>query len=500
LRRAFLALLLAALGVAGLVVVRAWRFRAEPRAAAPAADRDVDAGAAADHLAAAIRFRTVSREDAPVEAEAFAGLRRWLEATYPAVHRVLSRELVADHTLLYTWSGTDPALPPVLVMGHQDVVPVENESDWTHPPFEGRIAEGCVWGRGALDDKGSVIALLEAVERLAAGGFLPRRTIYLAFGHDEETGGRGATVVAGLLAGRGVRLESTLDEGQVVARGLVPGVAVPVALVGVAEKGYVNVELEVAGEGGHSSMPPAETVIGILSAAVRRVEEHPLPARPQSMWRLLDVVGREMPFPQRLAVANRWLFAPILERMLARTPAGNAGLRTTTAATIIQGGVKSNVLPARARAVVNFRVIPGDTVPGVLEHVRRVVDDPRVSIRDAGSREASRASRSDGAAWSRVQSAVRRAFPDAVVAPALVLGGTDSRHFQETSLPLRALSRGTGRPAPHPREGRAGGGGRPGARDCVLPGIPARDGTRGRAPAAVTARAQRRHGNVRRDL
>ena len=424
---------MAALGAAALVVVRAWRFRPDPR---PPADRrtvGVDASRAAEHLAAAIRFRTVSREDGAVAAEAFAGLRAWLTATYPAVHRVLARELVADHTLLYTWQGSEASLPPALVMGHQDVVPVETEADWAYPPFEGRIVSGHVWGRGALDDKGSVIAILEATERLAAEGFTPRRTIYLAFGHDEETGGSGAMAVAALLASRAIRLESTLDEGQVVARGIVPGVAAPVALVGVAEKGYLNVELEVTGEGGHSSMPPAETVIGILSGAVRRVEQHPLPFRPESMWRLLDVVGREMPFPQRLAVANRWLFAPLLERALARIPSANAGLRTTTAATVIQGGVKSNVLPSRARAIVNFRLIPGDTAAAVLEHVRRAVDDPRVQVRNAGSRDASRASRADGAAWARVRSAIGLAFPDAVVAPALVLGGTDSRHFQDIS-------------------------------------------------------------------
>jgi carboxypeptidase PM20D1 len=318
-------------------------------------------------------------------------------------------------------------------MAHQDVVPVESESEWSRPPFEGRIADGYVWGRGALDDKIGVVAVLEAAERLAASGFAPRRTLHLAFGHDEETEGTGATAVAALLAGRGVRLESVLDEGQIVARGIIPGLARPVALIGVAEKGYLDVEMEVAGEGGHSSMPPPSTAIGILARAVERVEDHPLPARPESLWRLLDVVGREMPFGPRLAVANRWLFGPLVERALARIPSANAGLRTTTAATVIDGGVKSNVLPARARAVVNFRLMPGDTAASVLEHVRRVVDDPRVAVRASGSREASRESRASGAAWGRVRSAALRAFPEAPVAPALVLGGTDSRHLQDVS-------------------------------------------------------------------
>jgi carboxypeptidase PM20D1 len=434
LKRAALALLAALATLAAVVVVRAWRFRPEPRTAAEPPAVEVDPATVAEHLAAAIRFRTVSRGDgAAVEAEAFDGLRAWLEATYPAAHRALVREVVAGHSLLYTWRGSDPSLPPALVMAHQDVVPVEADSGWSQPPFEGRIAGGHVWGRGALDDKIGVVAILEAAERLAASGFAPRRTLHLAFGHDEETAGTGATAVAALFAGRGIRLESTLDEGQVVARGIVPGLARPVALVGVAEKGYLDVELEVEGEGGHSSMPPPRTAIGILAAAVKRVEDHPLPSRPESLWRLLEVVGREMPFGPRLAVANRWLFAPLVERALARIPSANAGLRTTTAATVIEGGVKPNVLPARARAVVNFRLMPGDTAAAVLEHVRRVVDDPRVAVRPSGSREASREARSSGAAWARVRAAAQRAFPEAVVAPALVLGGTDSRHLQDVS-------------------------------------------------------------------
>ena len=433
-RRAALVFLGALVCLAAVVVARAWRFRPEARPAAVPAAAEVDPATVAEHLAAAIRFRTVSRGDgAAVEAEAFDGLRAWLEATYPAVHRALVREVVAGHSLLYTWRGSDASLPPALVMGHQDVVPVELETEWSQPPFEGRIAEGYVWGRGALDDKVGVVAVLEAAERLAASGFAPRRTLYLAFGHDEETGGTGATALAALLAARGVRLESTLDEGQIIARGIVPGVARDVALIGVAEKGYVDVELEVAGDGGHSSMPPPHTAVGMLAAAVERVENHPLPFRTQSMWRLLDVVGREMPFTARLAVANRWLFGPVLARALARVPSANAGLRTTTAATVIEGGVKPNVLPARARAVVNFRLMPGDTAKGVVEHVRRVVDDPRVKVHAAGSREASRESRSAGPAWGRLRAAVQRVFPDAVVAPALVLGGTDSRHLQDVS-------------------------------------------------------------------
>jgi carboxypeptidase PM20D1 len=434
LKRALLALLAAVVVLAAAVVVRAWRFRPEPRPAGAPAPSAVDPAPVAEHLAAAIRFRTVSSEGGGVEASAFSALRGWLESTYPAVHGTLVREIVNDHALLYTWRGSDASLAPALVMGHQDVVPVETESGWAYPPFAGQIAEGHVWGRGALDDKGSVVALMEAAERLASGGFTPRRTLYMAFGHDEEIGGEaGAAAIARLLAARGVRLESVLDEGELVTHGVVPGVAAPVALIGIAQKGYLTVELEVSGTGGHSSMPPSETTVGILAGAVKRIQDRPLPARPEYMWRFLDVVGREMSFARRLAVANRWLFAPLLERQLARVPTTNAGLRTTTAATVFQGGVKANILPARARALINFRVIPGDTMAGVLEHARRAANDPRIAFRVLEAHEPTRASRTDSPAYSRLRAAVYRAFPEAVVAPALVLGGTDSRRFEPIS-------------------------------------------------------------------
>jgi len=210
----------------------------------------------AQHLSAAIRFRTVSHQDAAQnDQQQWRDLRDFLERTYPATHRALKRELVNGDGLLYTWPGSDPAARPILLMAHQDVVPVEpgTESTWRYPPFDGTIAEGFVWGRGALDDKGSLILIMEAVESLLADGFQPRRTVYLASGFDEEVGGhQGSATIAALLASRGVRLEYVLDEGRAVVEGLVPDVSRPVAMIGVAEKGFVSAELTCETEGGHS--------------------------------------------------------------------------------------------------------------------------------------------------------------------------------------------------------------------------------------------------------
>jgi carboxypeptidase PM20D1 len=421
--------------LAAVLVVRAALFRPAPMPLEPSAAISIDAPSAAVHLSEAVRLPSISHEDpADFDAESFSSLRAWLEETYPKAHAALAPELVAGASLLFTWQGQEPALPPVVLMAHQDVVPVEpgTEDDWSHPPFAGEIAEGYVWGRGAMDDKGSLVAMLEAVESLLGRGFRPRRSVHLALGHDEEVGGiAGAAAVADLLKKRGVEPLFVLDEGGAVAEGFLPGLDRPLALVGVAEKGSASVEIEVVVEGGHSSVPPRETAIGILSRALVRLEENPLPGGIRGPFRdMLLTVGREMPFSHRLVLANLWLFDAIVERQLSRVPASDTMMRTSTAVTIVRGGVKANVLPSRASAVVNFRIAPGDTVESVLEHVRRVTADPRVKVVEAReTREASPVSPIDSEGFLLIERSIRQIFPDAVVAPYLLPGGTDSRHF-----------------------------------------------------------------------
>ncbi len=319
-------------------------------------------------------------------------------------------------------------------MAHQDVVPIEpgTEGEWRYRPFGGELADGFIWGRGAMDDKGSLVAILEAVETLLARGFRPKRSIHLVFGHDEELGGeRGAGAVAELLKSRGVRPFFVLDEGGALADGFLPGLDRPIATVGVAEKGAASVEIEVKVEGGHSSVPPRQTAIGILSRALVRLEDNPLPGGIQGPFRdTLLTVGPEMSFSRRLVLANLWLFGPLVEWQLSRVPAADSMMRTSTAVTIIDGGVKSNVLPSKATAVVNFRIAPGDTVQGVLDHVRRVTFDPRVSVAEAReTREPSPVSSTDSEGYRLVERTIRQIFPEAIVAPYLLPGGTDSRHF-----------------------------------------------------------------------
>jgi carboxypeptidase PM20D1 len=390
---------------------------------------------AAAHLAASLAFPTVSFQGAASrDAEAFLGLHRHLETSFPKVHETLRREVIAEYSLLYTWTGRDPTLEPVLLMGHLDVVPVEpgTESRWRVPPFSGRIEDGFVWGRGALDDKLNVVAQLEAVEHLLERGWQPERSVMFAYGHDEEIGGKGAVAIASLLASRGVRLDLVVDEVAAIVVDNIDGLDVPAALIGVAEKGYVSVEIVARDDGGHSSMPPPHTTVGRVAMAVTRLEAAPMPGGLRGPTaRMFDRLGPEMTLPMRIVFANRWLFGPVVNAVMSGKRSANAMLRTTTAATMFEGSAKENVLPSRSRAVVNFRILPGDTVQSVLEHVRETVDDPSLEVAMAGdiSSEPSPISPMDSRGFLALERAIRAVFPEAVVAPYLVVGATDARHY-----------------------------------------------------------------------
>jgi carboxypeptidase PM20D1 len=425
-----------------VLLARASMLRSRQVAARPVADLPVDVRGAAEHLAGALRFRTVARPDGqPAEPAEMAGLDRYLEATFPRVRAALSREVVADYSLLYTWRGADPALPPLLLLSHLDVVPVEG--GWSVPPFSGRIADGWIWGRGALDDKMGVVGALEAVDLLLARGYRPRRTVLLAFGHDEEVGGhRGAAMIAELLRRRGVKPELLLDEGGLIGEGLIQGLAAPVAFVATAEKGYVSLALDVRTHGGHSSMPPSQTAIGTLAAALTRLESHPMPARIAGVTaECFATLAPEMPFGARLFLGNLWLFEPLAIRALQASPASNATIRTTAAITIIQAGVKDNVLPSEARAVVNFRILPGDSIAAVEAHVRTAVADRRVLMTGYGptATEPSVESPTAAPAFQLLARTIREVSPGTVVAPNLLSGATDSRHYAAAlgTLPYR---------------------------------------------------------------
>ncbi|MBN1935952.1 MAG: M20/M25/M40 family metallo-hydrolase, partial [Anaerolineae bacterium] len=419
------AVVVALIGLGATMLVRALRFGRPQPPVEPAEQAPIDVDAAAAHLAAAVACQTVSHgPDAPVEAEAFAELHARLAEMYPLVYRHLDRQVIAGYSLLYTWPGSDPTLKPVLLMAHQDVAPVDpaTAGEWAHPPFTTGVIDGCVWGRGTLDCKGQMIGELEAVEYLLGQGFRPQRTVYLAFGHNEEVGGAGAQAIAEWLQVRGVRLEALLDEGGAVVQGMLPGVSAPLALVGNAEKSYLTLELSVSQPPGHAAMPPRHTAVGILARAIVRLEARPLPARLDAMMPMFEGIGTALPPGLRLVLANTWLLGGVVRRILSRSATTNAAIRTTAAATVIAGGVKDNIIPAEARALVNFRLLPGDTAQAVIDAVGRTIDDPRVTLQarqSFGGKDAT-VSPIDGPAFARLSAATRQVFGDVPVAPYLV--------------------------------------------------------------------------------
>ena len=402
---------------------------------APAvADAETTSLEIAERLAGAIRFETVSYEDAAdFRGEPFDALEGYLRETYPRVFRELRLEKVNGYTLLFEWKGSDETLPPGLFMSHTDVVPVSEAAAeaWTEHPYGGLIKDGYVWGRGTLDVKTGVILWLEAVEALLEEGVQPTRTIYLSFGHDEEIGGgEGAKAVAALFAERGIHLGFLFDEGGMIFKDfpLVPGKIV--ATVVTAEKAHFTVVLKARGVSGHSSMPPKHTAIGKLSRAITRVENNPMPARISLPVReMMEAAAPHLPFAQRFAMTNLWLMGGTVKRSFLKSDLNAALVRTTFAATLIEGGVKENVIPELAKATINVRILPGDTPKDVLEHLSKVIDDPEIEIVGDNWGEAAPPASADGDAYQLAKAAVLEEIPEAVVIPGLVPGATDTRHF-----------------------------------------------------------------------
>lgn len=403
------------------------------------------AAEATQHLSQAIQMQTISWQPgtigpkAEASAKALISFRDFITATYPAFSQVASREIVSDYSLLFIWKGSEPSLEPVLLMSHMDVVPVVpgTEADWTHPPFGGEIVDGTVWGRGAIDCKGSLIAMLEAANALATTGFQPKRTIMFAFGHDEETGGlNGNQKIAALLKERGVKLAFVSDEGGLVTEGAVGGIDVPVALIGIAEKGYLTVKLTSHAHGGHSSMPPAEnkTAVGRLIAAITRVANAPFKSGiDKPTQAMLDALAPAMSFSRRMVFANMWLFKPLVIKVLNDNPQTAAQLHTTIAPTMLEAGVKENVLPPEASGVVNFRLHQRDTIDSAIKHVTAAINDDEVTVESLeGARNASAVSNLNGGAYALLQNSIAASYPDALITPNLTVAGTDSRYY----LPL----------------------------------------------------------------
>ncbi|MGI8543819.1 MAG: M20 family peptidase [Aridibacter sp.] len=428
--------------LAAVLLYNTWSLKSKQLQVESLPQVKIDSQTVAGRLSQAVQIQTVSTaEKAETKAEEFQKFHRFLESSFPKIHSVLSKKTVADYSLLYAWSGTDSNLKPVILMAHQDVVPIDEATlnQWTHQPFSGDVADGFIWGRGTRDNKSRLLSIFESIEMLLNENFQPKRTIYLAFGHDEEIGGKnGAAQIAKLLRERGVNAEFVLDEGGGITDKILKGIDSPVAMVGIAEKGYLSLELTVEDAGGHSSSPPKSTTIGILSKAINRLEENPFPGGIRGVTaETLNKIAPEMSFGQKFFLSNLWLFRPLVERQFSSAPQTSATLRTTTAVTMFNAGVKDNILPNRATAVVNFRIMPGDTAESVTEYVRQTINDDRVKISSYGenawSASASPVSDVNSASFQNIEKVIRQTFPDTFVSPFLGLGATDSRYFTQIS-------------------------------------------------------------------
>ena len=388
---------------------------------------------AVDRFVEAVSFRTISfADEADFDSSQFKQFNLFLENSYPQIHEQLTHTVFSEFSHLYHWKGSDPNLKPIILMAHLDVVPIASPRAWSVHPFTAGLVKDVIYGRGTIDCKFGVVAIMETVEQLLKEGFNPKRDIYISLGHDEEVlGKRGAFKIANHLKEKGVEAHFVLDEGMAITKGLVMGVEAPVALIGIAEKGFISLELNIAMAGGHSSTPAKETAIDVLSTAVSKVKANPCPRSFNPVIKgFMRKIGPEMDFKAKFVFANRAVFNSVLLNEYEKTGSGSGTIRTTTAPTIFEAGIKENVIPTMARAVINFRIIPGETQEDVIEHVRKVINDDRIKIEklNEGS-DPSPISPIDNDQYEIIERSIKQILPEIKSAPYLVLGATDSRYF-----------------------------------------------------------------------
>lgn len=390
------------------------------------------------NLSDAIKIKTISNYDRElVDWNEFDKFHKFLEERYPLIHKTLTKTDVADASLVYKWEGTNPELDGIALLAHQDVVPIAEgtEQDWKYDAFDGYNDGEFIWGRGAMDMKNHLIAVMESIEQLIADGYKPTRTVYICLGHNEEVVAapdNGAKQIAEYLKAQGVHLEAVLDEGGAILPVNVKGILnCNLAGVGVAEKGSVNYEVSVNAKGGHSSQPPKHTALGHLADVIKDIENHQFKAKmPQFVYELFTEIGRRCSYPARLVTCNIWLLKPIILKIMTKIPPAASLIRTCTAVTMASGSPQFNVLPQKATITVNFRTMPGVTIPDVEEHIRKSVRNKNIDIKFLVGKEASMVSPTDSRAFKAIKELCEGADEKNLVAPFLVMGGTDAYNYE----------------------------------------------------------------------
>jgi carboxypeptidase PM20D1 len=422
--------LLLIISLSAVVIIRAVSFKPMPEAVFPGQKAVLDEEKIVSDMVEMIRCKTVSdRDEARIEKCEFDKFRELLKERFPLVHKNCSLERIGKTGLLYHWKG-ESSKEPVVLMAHYDVVPADEKS-WEKPAFEGIIENGEIWGRGTLDTKSTLCGIMKAAEHLLRQGFMPKQDIYFSFSGEEEIDGDTCADIVTELENRGIKPAMVLDEGGAIAEKVFPGVNKPCALVGIAEKGSVNMVFSMQSQGGHSSTPPRHTIAGRLAKAMVEIEKHPFRFQlTKPVREMFDALGRHSGFALRIIFANLWLFKPILK--IVSKISGNemyALMHTTCAITKMEGSRAFNVLPPKASFGVNLRVLGNDTMDIVRERLKRIVNDDDIRIDFVSGMNASKCSDTDCDEWLKLKKVIKSLWPDVVVSPYLMLGCSDSRHY-----------------------------------------------------------------------
>ncbi|MBR5771686.1 MAG: M20/M25/M40 family metallo-hydrolase [Clostridia bacterium] len=434
------AAVLGALGAASAVnAVRARKFVPEKTDYGTLSEEKVDVERAMEHLSKAISIPTISYpEKEKVDFTQFEKFHAFLEEAFPLIHKTLEKEVVCEASLMYRWKGTRSDLDPIAMLAHQDVVPISEgtEGDWTHEPFGGFNDGEFIWGRGALDMKNHLMGVMEAVETLLEEGFQPERDVYLLFGQDEEVVANecgGAKSMMLLLKERGIHLDAIVDEGGAILPVNVKGVIENKQLVGIgiAEKGYCDVEISLGATGGHSSQPPKHTALGRMADVIKDLENNQFSAELMPfITELFSEIGRNCTYPVRLVACNLNYMKPVVKEIMKQIPPAASMVRTTTGITMAQGSPAANVLPQKASIVVNFRMMPGVTIDDVIKHIHKVVRNKNIEVKILKAKEASTFSPTDSRAFNIIKTICMQEDSNNIVSPYLVMGGTDACNYE----------------------------------------------------------------------
>ena len=413
-----------------VILVRTIRF--QPKTEVPAEETPVTVNQEkiVEDMVDMIRCRTVSnRDEAMVDRNEFTKFHKLLEERFPHIHNTCHLEKVGKTGLLYYLPGKSSEKPSVC-MAHYDVVPVEEEG-WTKPAFDGIIEDGCIWGRGTLDTKGTLCGVMEALEILLADGYVPENDLYLSFSGEEEIDGQTCADIVSYLEEKGVKPAIVVDEGGAVVNHVFPGVEKECALIGIGEKGSVNMNFTMESEGGHASTPPIHTILGQLSEAVTRIENHPFKRQlTKPVAEMFDTLGRHSTFLYRMIFANLWCFAPLLD-MICKKSGGemNAMMRTTVAVTRMEGSKAYNVLPPKASFGINMRLLGEDTIESATEYLKQVMKNDKIQVNLVNGMNPSINSDTSCDEWEKLKTAIRQTWPEAIVSPYLMMACSDSRHY-----------------------------------------------------------------------